>query len=68
MYQYKIVETDNFDGDYPNEKFVEPLPYFYSERDAKKVADAINSTVPENHNRFWKVEKMPYTLQPGFEP
>jgi hypothetical protein len=68
MDKYKIVETDNFDGDYPNEKFVEPLPYFFDSKAAQKVADVINSTVPENHNRFWKVVKMPYTLQPGFEP
>ena len=23
---YRIVETDNFDRDYPGEKFVQPLP------------------------------------------
>lgn len=68
MPQFKIVQTDNFDGDYPNEKFVENLPYFYNKEAAQKVADAINKSTPEFHERYWKVVELPYQLQPGFEP
>ncbi len=65
---YKIVQTDNFDGDYPDEKFVEGLPHFGKKEEAEVVAKAINSTTPENFDRYWKVVKMPYKLVPGFEP
>lgn len=65
--QYKIVETDNYGGDYPDEKFVENLPYFHTKDTAQAVADSIN-VGGEHRARFWKVVKMPYELQPGFEP
>ncbi|EJN3045495.1 hypothetical protein NPT98_004538 [Salmonella enterica] len=65
---YKIVNTDNFDGDYPDEEFVTGLPYFHSKERAQCVADAINSTIPENSLRYWKVVDEDYILQPGFEP
>lgn len=66
--QFKIVETDNYGGDYPDEKFVENLPYFNNKESAQKIANAINDSVPETHERYWKVVEMPYQLQPGFEP
>jgi hypothetical protein len=62
----KIVETDNFGGDYPDERFVS-LPQM-TEAHAKKVVDAINSGFPENATRYWKVVPNDYTLRPGFEP
>ncbi len=65
---YKIIHTDNFGGDYPDEKFVEELPYFHTKERAQLVADAINSTVSDSHNRYWKVVDYDYELQPGFEP
>ncbi|ELZ3649990.1 hypothetical protein ULT26_004284 [Salmonella enterica] len=65
---YKIVNTDNFGGDYPDEEFVTGLPYFHTKERAQRVADAINSTVPGDHHRYWKVVDEDYTLQPGFEP
>lgn len=68
MLRFNIVETDNYGGDYPDEKFVENLPYLLTKDAAKKIADAINSTVPASHSRYWKVVEMPYELQPGFEP
>ena len=68
MPQYKIVETDNYGGDYPDEKFVENLPYMTSKLKAEQIAEAINSAVATTHSRFWKVVEMPYELQPGFEP
>lgn len=69
MDEYRIINTDNFGGDYPNEKFVENLPYLSNKKDAELIADTINSVVRNpNADRFWRVVKMPYTLQPGFEP
>lgn len=63
----KIIHTDNFGGDYPNEKFVIGLPHL-DEKRAKKIADAINSCTSENADRYWKVVPDDYKLQPGFTP
>lgn len=65
---FKIVQTDNFGGDYPDEKFVTGLPYFHTKERAQSVADAINATVPDDYDRYWKVVDCNYELQPGFEP
>lgn len=62
----RIVETDNFARDYPNETFL-ALPSM-TEKHATAVADAINRGFPENSGRFWKVVEDEYVLQPGFEP
>jgi hypothetical protein len=62
----KIVETDNFGGDYPNEKFVN-LPSMPKEQ-CKAVADIVNGYTGENSSRYWKVVEDDYKLQPGFEP
>jgi hypothetical protein len=62
----KIVETDNFDGDYPDEKFLDLPPL--QEHHAKKIADEINFAFPSSYPRFWKVVPDSYTLSPGFEP
>ena len=62
----KIVETDNFNGDYPNERFL-PLPSMPREH-ALRVVKAINEGFPENYPRYWKVVDNTYELQPGFEP
>ena len=62
---YRVVETDNFGGDYPNESFAGPP---LSRKDADRVADIFNSATPASHPRVWKVEPETYTLQPGFEP
>lgn len=68
MKSFQIVNTDNFDGDYPNEKFVTGLPYFSSKEPAQKVADAINSVAGGmRSNRFWKVVEEGYVLAPSFE-
>jgi hypothetical protein len=62
----RIIETDNFDGDYPNEKFL-ALPSL-SEDHAQVVVNAINSGFPENHDRYYRVVPNDYELVPGFEP
>jgi len=62
----KIVETDNYAGDYPAEVFVN-LPSMRSEH-AFMVAHAINTGFPSRRDRYWKVVEDDYKLQPGFEP
>lgn len=65
---FKIVQTNNYGGDYPDEEFVQGLPYLHHREAAQKIADAINATVPSTHHRYWKVVEVDYELQPGFEP
>jgi len=61
----KIVETDNFDRDYPDEKFhFWPMELEH----AKSIADALNTSAGPNSDRFWKVTENDYKLEPGFEP
>jgi hypothetical protein len=66
--RYKIVETDNFGGDYPNEQFVN-IPAT-TEENARKIAFAINHAfnMYGNDARYWIVKPEDYKLQPGFEP
>lgn len=63
---YRVVNTDNFGHDYPNEKFVSGE---YATRDeASAKAHALNGPYPETSSRYFKVVEIPYELQPGFEP
>jgi len=62
----RIVETDNFDGDYPAESF---LLGRLSEESAHVIADVINEHCGGPHaRRYWKVVEDGYKLRPGFEP
>ncbi len=62
----KIVETDNFGGDYPNEKFLN-LPSMGIEH-AQEVCRAINRAFTVHEPRYWKVVPDNYKLKHGFEP
>ena len=62
---FRVVETDNFNGDYPDESFAGPP---LTEEDANRVADIFTEATPPNHPRFWKVVPIDYKLQPGFSP
>jgi hypothetical protein len=63
----RIIETDNFGGDYPDEKFLN-LPLMPPEA-AKVIARTINSYLSgENYSRYWRVVDDDYVLKPGFEP
>lgn len=62
----RIVETDNFGGDYPNESFLN-LPNLSIEH-ATEICKAINNGFSGNHHRYWKVVDNDYELQPGFQP
>jgi len=59
----RIVETDNFNRDYPMEKFLN-LPYLSVEK-ATIIANAINDAMnyrTYTHSRFWKVVENDYVL------
>lgn len=63
----KVVETDSFGGDYPDEKFLN-IPLCNEEK-AIRVANAMNELFCDpGANRYWKVVPYNYVLQPGFEP
>lgn len=68
----KIMHTDNFGGDYPDEKFVEGLPCFGDHErgmaQAQLICNAINKVTGPDSARFYKVVADNYELQPGFEP
>jgi len=68
MTGYRIVEGDNFGGDYPAEVFVNVAPT--TKEKAQRIADAINAAFcdHEHARRFWRVVPADYELQPGFEP
>ena len=69
MTLYRIVETDNFGSDYPDEKFLN-IPPWPHKSEIEAIAAIINSIFchhPES-TRFWKVVEAGYKLQPGFEP
>lgn len=63
----KIIDTDNFGGDYPDEKvFIDRIP---TKRLADKIAKAINDRFTGNYSpRYYVVKDDNYKLQPGFEP
>ena len=61
-----VIDTDNFGGDYPNEKWI--IQAWLSERGAQEIADVLNKESGENSPRYYKVEQQGYKLQPGFEP
>ena len=63
---YGVVDTDNFGGDYPNEKFV--IRCWLSEPSAILIARVLNFESGENSPRCYKVVQRGYELQPGFEP
>lgn len=68
MTRYKIVETDNYDGDYPDESFVN-IPAT-DRASAVRIQIEINAAhcIGDDCPRYWKVVKEDYILQPGFEP
>ncbi len=61
---YRIVNTDNYGGDYPNESFVGDS--FEIWEAAQKLADELN--IYDHNPRYFKVVELPYELKPGFEP
>lgn len=61
----RVVETNNFGGDYPNEKFVTPK---ISLAQAERIQEKLNKN-KDNHSRRWNiVVTNKYKLNPGFQP
>jgi hypothetical protein len=65
MKLFGVVETDNYGGDYPDEKFI--VGYWLTEKTAEQIAKLLNDEIGEA-DRCHKVVKRGYKLQPGFEP
>lgn len=62
----KIIDTDNFGGDYPDEKVIaDNIKY---EPFAKVMCEALNEYTGPNSSRYYRVVEDDYELQPGFEP
>lgn len=62
---FRIIETDNYGGDYPNESFHGP-----SIRDgerAQKIADLMNEEGGDRSARWYRVVPAEYRLSPGQE-
>ena len=63
----RVVNTDNFNGDYPDESFYGPKGL--TKESAQKYADKANEAHSGDYaSRFWKVVADDYKLQPGFQP
>ncbi len=65
----RIVETDNYNGDYPDETFLahsDGMVLQFSSTIATIVADALNSDC--NPDRFWIVVEDNYQLASEFKP
>lgn len=65
---WAVVDTDNFAGDYPNEKFVGGTETGVTKVVAEILAATHNDKMTDYSPRFWRVVRLPYTIQPGFEP
>lgn len=63
----KIVDTDNFGGDYPNEQVI--ADNIQSQKYADIMCEALNAKVGGEHAlRYYKVVADDYVLVPGFQP
>jgi hypothetical protein len=62
----RIVETDNFGGDYPDEKFV---LFPMGEQAAKEIAAVLNKHFSGDYApRYYIVVQNDYKLAPSFVP
>lgn len=71
----KIIETDNFCGDYLAEHFLGIVSeedgnraLWFNEQEAKQLVDILNERGGENSPRYWRVVPDDYKLSPGFQP
>jgi hypothetical protein len=61
----RIIDTDNFGGDYPDEKF---HLFMMSQEAAEDICDTLNAELGPGSSRYFKVVPNDYKLQPGFTP
>lgn len=75
--KWVLVNTDNFVGDYPDERFYEEydivvntmkIKTFDTVDAAREFAVKINDVLLTGSRRYWKVEREGYNLQGGFVP
>lgn len=61
----KIVETCNFDSDYPDETFLVPEHIKFTNDVAAKIAEGLNhaANFKCTHHRYWKVVDDDYKLR-----
>lgn len=65
--RYRIVNSDNYGGDYPNEWFLN-IGTLGNKDHAQAICDMLNLEGGHHQPRYWKVVEFGYVLQPGFEP
>lgn len=78
MRYYRLINTDNFNGDYPNERFLceqnsegKCTPCVFNAEEASAVQQALNKALGHPNpyvNRYWMVVENDYQLKPGFTP
>ena len=61
----RIIDTDNFGGDYPDENFLS-LPSLPA-ASCTSIAAAINDALGKNAPRYYRVVDDDYQLQSGFK-
>ena len=61
----RVINTDNYNGDYPNEKFIGEI---MTMDQATNLADRLNQEAGLHASRWFMVVEDNYELQPGFEP
>jgi hypothetical protein len=61
----RIIDTDNFGGDYPNEKF---HLFSMSAGAAQDICGILNAERPPDSDRWFRAVEDDYKLQPGFTP
>lgn len=61
----KVIDTDNFDGDYPNEKVVAQN---LTLEQAERMCRERNTKHPHDTARYWTIKSDDYVLRGGFEP
>lgn len=63
----RIIHTDSYGSDYPDEKFVTELPWL-NKSAMEHICAVINAELGEEASRYYKVVHNDYVLKPGFEP
>lgn len=67
--EMRIIDTDNFGGDYPDEHFhLLCMPKDMAERICKVINDEYEKAFGSDCSRYFKVVENDYKLQPGFTP
>lgn len=63
---FRVVDTDNFGGDWPDERWASP--WVFKRETAEAIAKALNEEQGPEGPRYFTVVERGYVLQPGFRP